>query len=176
VKFAYADPPYLGMCGRYDHEHGDGGCWDDIETHRLLIEQLGDYDGWALSMGAKDLGAMLPMTPEPYRVLSWVKTWASWKPGPFPVCAWEPVVIRGQRKRDRKREKALRLTTPVDWLACPAHQRGFFGSKPETFTHWVLRCLGVQPEDEFVDLFPGSGAVTKAYERWIAQQPLGLTA
>ena len=36
----------------------------------------------------------------------------------------------------------------------------------------ITACLGVQPEDEFVDLFPGSGAVTQEYERWRNQQRL----
>jgi hypothetical protein len=41
---------------------------------------------------------------------------------------------------------------------------------------WVLALLGVRADDEFTDLFPGSGAVGRAYERWRAQAPLGLSA
>ncbi len=53
MRFAYADPPYLGCCGLYDHEHGsDGLCWDSPETHRQLVNALVDQypDGWALSL------------------------------------------------------------------------------------------------------------------------------
>ena len=64
VIFAYADPPYLGCCRLYGHHHPEGGrpfdgrCWDEPETHRLLIEWLAKEfgDGWALSAGAPSLG------------------------------------------------------------------------------------------------------------------------
>ena len=62
--------------------------------------------------------------------------------------------------------------TPRDWLARPAHQRGFFGSKPPEFVRWVLDCMGVTRDDEFIDLFPGSGAVTQEYECWRNQTRL----
>ncbi len=166
VRFAYADPPYLGMCSKYGHEHGDGGCWDDISTHRLLIDRLETYDGWAMSLHVPSLRSILPLCPVDVRVMSWVKTWASWKPGIFPAAAWEPVILRGQRKRRWKNGDAY---TPRDWHACVAHQKGFFGAKPPSMVWWVLDCLGVSPDDEFDDLFHGSGAVTLAYEQWKSQ-------
>ena len=54
MRFAYADPPYLGCCKLYDHHHPDGLCWDDPETHRLLIKRLMTEfpDGWALSLNS----------------------------------------------------------------------------------------------------------------------------
>lgn len=53
MRVAYADPPYLGCCAVYKHTHGDDGrCWDEPETHRLLIARLVDEfpDGWAMSL------------------------------------------------------------------------------------------------------------------------------
>lgn len=50
-RFAYLDPPYFGLCNRYDHNHPagdrpfDGRCWDDLETHVRLI-------AWALSLSS----------------------------------------------------------------------------------------------------------------------------
>jgi hypothetical protein len=174
MRFAYADPPYLGMCKRYEHHHPDGLCWDDVSTHAALIGRLGEYDGWALSCNAKDLRWLLPLAPDDVLPLAWVKTWASWKPGVYPARAWEPVLMKpASIKRKWKHGDAQ---TPRDWLACPVDQRGFFGAKPDAFTRWLLACLGVQPDDQFDDLFPGSGAVTRAYEQWVQQQPLGLTA
>src|SRR5690606_1435371 len=57
VRLAYADPPYLGCCRLYQHHHPDGRCWDDLETHRLLVERLCDEypDGWALSATSSSL-------------------------------------------------------------------------------------------------------------------------
>lgn len=171
LRFAFADPPYLGMCGRYDHDHGgDGRCWDDPETHRLLIERLETYDGWALCLHVPSLAQMLSMVPGDVRVMAWVKTWASWKPGVYPAAAWEPVIIRGARKRRWAHGDA---DTPRDWHACVAHQKGFFGAKPPSMVWWVLDCLGVDPSvDSLDDLFHGSGAVLDAYRRWRDQERL----
>lgn len=169
MRYAYADPPYLGMCKRYDHHHPDGRCWDDVETHRLLIDRLGEYDGWALSLSTVSLAVILPMCPPRTRVLAYCKTWASWKPGVHPTFAWEPVLMHGQRKRERAEGIRWNVRTTPDWVATAAKNMGYFGNKPATFTHWLLACLGVQPEDEFHDLFPGSGAVTKAWESWRTQ-------
>jgi hypothetical protein len=77
--------------------------------------------------------------------------------------AWEPVALVGARKGDRPHP------TVRDWLVTfPV--KGFFGAKPPEFTMWILDCLGVTEEDEFVDMFYGSGAVTKAYESWRTQR------
>ena len=47
-----------------------------------------------------------------------------------------------------------------------AYRRAFFGEKPERFCFWLFEVLGLRPGDELVDLFPGSGAVTRAWRRW----------
>jgi hypothetical protein len=49
-------------------------------------------------------------------------------------------------------------------------RRGFCGAKPERFCFWVFEGLNINREDNFYDLFPGSGAVTSAWEKWIAAQ------
>lgn len=174
LRFAYADPPYLGMCKRYDHVHPDGRCWDDIETHRLLIERLAEYDGWALSLSSVSLQAVLPLCPRGVRVMAYCKSWASWKPGVHPVYAWEPVILKPGRKGRLRRSDGHSNVTNVDWLLTAARQQGFFGAKPDEFTWWVLASLNVLPSDEFHDLFPGSGAVTRAWDAWRNQ--LRLTA
>lgn len=169
MKFAYADPPYLGMCARYEHNHPDGRCWDDVETHRLLIERLGDYDGWALSLHVPSLRAILNLCPDDVRVLAWVKTWCSWKPGAHPKAAWEPLIIRGSRKPLRSHR-----VDPVDWIAAPSSTLKFLGAKPEKVVWWMLDCLGVTADDDFDDLFHGSGAVTRAWQSWRGQTSLFL--
>jgi hypothetical protein len=40
----------------------------------------------------------------------------------------------------------------------------------------MLAALNVQQDDEFTDLFPGSGAVGRAWESWRSQAPLGLVS
>jgi len=166
MRFAYADPPYLGMCAAYRHEHGEGGCWNDPETHRKLIERLETYDGWALSMHLPSLRTILPMLPENARLMAWCKTFGTMFPGVHPQYAWEPVAIRLSDRKRLKGEISAR-----DWVATfPV--LGFFGAKPPTFTAWVLDCLNVQDGDTFDDLFYGSGAVSEAYESWRNQRRL----
>jgi hypothetical protein len=166
MRFAFADPPYLGCCGLYDHEHHGGGCWDDLATHAHLIERLSSEfpDGWAMSLHEPSLRRILPLCPDDARVAPWVKPFASFKPNVNPAYAWEPVIFRGGR--DFTREQP----TVRDWH--PANitlQRGLTGVKPDSFSYWLFDLLNMQSGDEFVDLFPGSGAVTRAWNAWRAQ-------
>lgn len=50
-------------------------------------------------------------------------------------------------------------------------QRGVHGAKPEEFCCWLFEVLNVQDSDEFVD-YPGSGAVTRAFNAWRSQLQL----
>lgn len=169
MRFAYADPPYLGCCKLYNHEHHGGGCWDEAKTHRLLIERLCvDFpDGWAMSASEPSLRTILNLCPEDCRTSPWVKPFASFKPNVNPAFTWEPVIWRGGRKRSREEP-----TVKDHHIASITLKRGFTGAKPASFTHWILDLLGVRPEDEFVDLFPGSNAVAEAWDQWRRQTTL----
>ncbi len=166
LRIAYADPPYLGMCNLYGHEHMGGGCWNDIGTHRQLIERLQGYDGWALSLHVPSLRDILPLVPTDARVLAYCKTMGAVIKGVSPQWMWEPVLMVPARK-----QRPNGRLTPRDWLATfPGI--GFKGAKPEGFTTWLLDCLGAEPGDEIDDLFYGSGAVTNAIDAWRRQQRL----
>lgn len=176
LRFAYADAPYFGMCDRYEHDHGDDGrCWDDLDTHRRLVERMCDeFDGWAMSLHVPSLGDLLSVCPEDARVASWCKSFASFKPGVNPGYCWEPVIFWHPRSKRDRAERTVR-----DFFVCPITlERGFFGAKPEAFVWWVLDLLGVRRGvDTFTDLFHGSGAVERAYAAWSAQPELfGATA
>jgi hypothetical protein len=166
VKFAYADPPYLGQGRRhYGHLHPDAADCDTLGWHRALIDRLSaDYpDGWALSASASSLHALLPLCPPDVRIAAWCKSFCSFKPGVNPAYAWEPVIWRGGRRRGKD------APTVQDFLVCPiTTRRGVSGAKPEMFTRWVLLLLGAQAEDEIDDLFPGSGSVSAEIARWRA--------
>lgn len=155
MRFAYADPPYLGLASFYKNAHPDWADYDRIETHQALIERLClEYpDGWAMSLHSPALRAILPCCPQNCRVLAWVKPFASFKPGVGLAYAWEPVIFRGGRRRTKDQN------TIRDWLAeSITLQRGLTGAKPAAFMHWVLDALNVQPGDAVDDLYPGSGA------------------
>jgi len=166
MKFAYADPPYLG-CGRlYAKHHPEALIWDDPETHRQLIQRLCDEypDGWALSLHEPSLRVLLPMCPEDVRVAAWVKPFAAFRPNVNPAYAWEPVIFRGGRDRDRL-EPTVR-----DWVSANiTMERGLAGAKPREFCFWLFQLLGAQKNDTLDDLFPGTGAVTAAWKEYTAQ-------
>lgn len=175
MRFAYADPPYLGCCKLYDHFHGDDGrCWDDIETHRQLIDRLVDEfpDGWAMSLTSTTLRDLLPLCPPDVRVAAWCKTFGAFKKGVRPAYMWEPVILRGGRNPNAGHshappEKGGKQNTPKDFynhhtdaLLCPITlKKGLTGAKPEGFCGWVLDLLNVQPGDDLVDLYVGTGVM-----------------
>jgi len=158
---AYADPPYPG-CAR--HYKDDPNCCE--VNHRVLIGTLmAEYpDGWALSTASTTLAEVLALCPPTVRVMAWVKPFCSFKPGVGVAYAWEPVIVHGGRKRSR-----VDLTVR-DWCRCNITlQRGLTGAKPDGFCYWLFEVLNLQPGDEFDDIFPGSGAVARAWESWRSQ-------
>jgi hypothetical protein len=167
MKFAYADPPYLGCGHHYIKYHPDAMDWDDPEEHRKLIDKLcANYpDGWAMSLSSSSLHTILPMCPSDVRICSWVKPFAVFKPHVGLAYAWEPVIIRGGRKRTREQD------TIRDWLAENAKLKSeLIGSKPRKFCRWIFSLLNAQVGDELYDLFAGSNAVSAAWSEWINEQ------
>lgn len=167
MRFAYADPPYLG-CGRlYAKHHPEALVWDDPEEHRRLIERLSDEypDGWALSLHVPSLRVLLPMCPDDVRVAAYCKTFAPFKKGVNPAWVWEPVIWRGGRKYTTD-DRTVR-----DWHASPvALQKGLTGAKSREFARWVFGLLNAQPGDTLDDLFPGTGAVGAAWAEWVGEK------
>jgi hypothetical protein len=170
MKFAYADPPYFGCGGLYSKHHPEALLWNEVETHRALINRLNDEfpDGWAMSCSSPSLRILLPMCPFDVRVGAWVKPFAVFKPNVPVAYAWEPVIFRGGRRRSRK-EPTVR-----DWVSCSITlRRGLTGVKPREVCRWIFDLLGAAPGDTLDDLFPGTGAVTTA---WNEQQHQSVTS
>lgn len=184
MRFAYADPPYFGCCGLYGHYHPDGRCWNDVETHRLLIDRLlSDYpDGWALSASVPSLWTLLPLIPEEgTRICQWSKTFSAFKKGVRPAYAWEPVIVHGGRNPHAGHphappERNGKQTTPKDFyelwsdgiFAPITLKKGLTGAKPEEVCLAILGWLNVQPGDEVVDLYPGTGVMSRMAEEVVA--------
>lgn len=154
MKFAYADPPYLGCGSLYIKHHPDALDWDDPEQHRRLIQKIADEypDGWAMSASVPSLHVLLPMCPVDCRILAWVKPFAIFKPNVGLAYTWEPVILRGGRKITREQN------TVKDHLACSITlKKGLTGAKPAEFCRWILAALNFQEGDTLDDLFPGTG-------------------
>lgn len=169
MKLAYADPPYVGQSKKFYEKHPDyAGEVDQV----ALIRSLEAYDGWAFSLHVNSVRTLLPLCPEKARLAAWVKPFAFFKPGVSPRYAWEPVVFVSARS-DRERRK-LGMKNVSDWLSCNVWgvtaaeraQHGVRGSKPPDFCEWIFGLMGAHPDDEFSDLFPGSGAVSRAWKAY----------
>jgi hypothetical protein len=154
MKFAYADPPYIGQAKRYVER-------TEVDHQELITRLVDEYpDGWALSASSPSLKMLLPLCPDDIRIMAWVKPFAVFKPNVNPGYTWEPVIVRGGRKRGRY-EKTIR-----DWVSCNITlKKGLVGAKPDGFSEWLLDVLNVLPGDDFHDLFPGTGAVTRMFEQ-----------
>jgi hypothetical protein len=150
LVFAYADPPYPGFARRYYRRR-------EVD-HEALIASLvaAGYAGWALSTSARALRELLPLCPPEARVCVWIK--------PIGVSSrtfglhntWEPVIVcQGRRLRPGVR----------DWLSAQPARRGgtLPGRKPLAFCAWLFRILGMRPGDELVDLYPGTGIVSRSW-------------
>jgi hypothetical protein len=161
LVFAYADPPYPGFARRYYRRR-------EVD-HEALIASLvaAGYAGWALSTSARALRELLPLCPPRARVCAWVK--------PIGVSSrtfglhntWEPVVVcPGRRLRPGVR----------DWLSAQPARRGgtLPGRKPLAFCAWLFRILGMRPGDELVDLFPGTGIVSRSWRELSSSSTSGV--
>lgn len=160
MRFAYADPPYVGQAKRhYRHEASYAG---EVDHAALIARLVADYpDGWALSCSSPSLRELLPLCPPDVRVMAWTKPFCAFKANVNPAYAWEPVLVRGGRKRTRQQP------TVRDWCAVNITlRRGLVGVKPDAFCFWLFDVLNCRPTDTLDDLYPGSGAVTAAWRRW----------
>jgi len=172
ARIGYADPPYPGMSGFYKDHPDYGGEVD----HEALLADLAGYDGWCLHTASTTLAEVLSIAERlrgvmelDFRVMAWVKPFASFKKHVAVAYAWEPVIVSPARPR-----LFDGYTTVRDWIAEPITlKRGLTGVKPDAVCKWLFEVMGCNPSDELVDLFPGSGAVTRAWDSWCAQLQIG---
>lgn len=181
MRFAYADPPYPRMARRHYRDHPD---YAGEVDHRELLDRLeAEFpDGWALSTSAVALPEVLALCPPPTsrrgRVVPAVRLCAWCKPMHqiLPVSvqyAWEPVLVRGGRQLPGRVPQVVDylVASPTPWHARRRAPGSIVGTKPPEFCHWLFDLLGAGPGDELVDLYPGSGAVARAWRQWTAAPP-----
>jgi len=164
MRFGYADPPYPGHTKRSRYKHDPLNAEVD---HAVLVASLvADYpDGWALSSSRSALRDILPLFPPDIRVMAWVKPFCSFKPNVNPAYTWEPLIVRGGRKRERFE------TTVRDFVSCNIIiKAGLCGAKPDGFIDWLCEVLNVQPGDTVDEPFPGTGRVGARITERLATQ------
>jgi len=166
ARFAYADPPYPGQAAKHYANHPDFAGEVD---HRALLERLATYDGFVLHTSSTALAPVLAHASALFpdvRVGAWVKPFAAFKRNVPVAYAWEPVLFRPARKPRVSRDCVGR-----DWISEPiTMRRGLAGAKPDAVCRWVFQVCGLRPNDIVDDLFPGTGAVTKAWRRWCGER------
>ena len=162
MKIAYADPPYIGCAHLYKNHPDFAGEVDHVK----LIERLEDeFDGWVLHAAStpQSMAALAPLVAHTgARWMSWTKGFAAFKRNVSVAYAWEPVIVKAARKPVVSKRLVMR-----DWIQENITlKRGLTGAKPEKVCHWAFEMVGARPEDELSDLYPGSGAVSRAWASW----------
>lgn len=179
MRIGYADPPYIGCAHLYKNQPDFAGEVDHAELIRRLE---GEFDGWVLHAAAtpQSIAILAPLIEHTgARWMTWTKTFAAFKRNVPVAYAWEPVIVKPARKPVVSTRLVMR-----DWIACPITlKRGLTGAKPEAVCHWAFEMVGAWPEDDLADLYPGTGAVTRAWSTWqrkfslpLNQPPAGRAA
>lgn len=161
MRFAYADPPYIGQAKR--HYSHDPLC-AEVDHGELIKTLLMEFpDGWALSASSSSIPILVRLMPEGTRMAVWCKSFCAFKRNVRPCYAWEPIFFYGGRNpmnghRALIPAKNGKQTTPKDFIVEPITLRkGLVGAKPEKVCRWILDLLNVCEGDEVVDLYPGTG-------------------
>jgi hypothetical protein len=171
MRIAYADPPYPGQSLKHYGDHPD---YAGEVDHAALFRKMAEYDGWLLHTSSTALPDVLRIADRVglsgFRIMAWVKPFAAFKRNVSVAYAWEPVLVKACRKPAVSHRLVMR-----DWVnEGITMQKGLAGAKPETVCRWAFEVLGLEPDDELVDLFPGTGAVTAAWEKWRNQLQMAL--
>lgn len=150
---AYADPPYPGKAGIYRNQPDYSGEVD----HAALLRTLAGFDGWALSTSADALREVLPLCPPEAKVCAWTKPIGPAAKAAGLANTWEPLIVLPARQEG----PPLR-----DWICTqPARRRGdLIGRKPIRFVAFMFAAIGLRAGDELVDLYPGTGIVSRLYD------------
>lgn len=171
LRIAYADPPYPG-CAHLYRDHPDYA--GEVDHAKLVYELVTEYDGYCLHTSSPALYDILErfaieVGPQDRpRIMAWTKGFAAFKRNVPVAYAWEPVLVKAVRKPVVKEGMTYR-----DFInESITLQRGLTGAKPEKVCHWLFEVMGCEPDDELVDLFPGTGAVARAWESWKARPSL----
>lgn len=167
AKLALADPPYPG-CAEMYRDHPD---YAGEVDHKQLLERLQDeFDGWVLHTHIPGLRMMegRGWLPKDVRICGWFKSFAAFKRNVSVAYAWEPVIVKAARKPQVSKRMIYR-----DFVEVPdcikegiTMKRGLTGAKPEKVCHWAFELMGAAPTDTLADLYPGTGAVTRAWDTW----------
>jgi hypothetical protein len=143
LRVCIADPPYPGKAARY---------YRNEPTYAGEV----DYDGYALATSAEACRWLWPLCSDEVRQATWSKPIGT-PEATLGMHNLHEVVLVKQARR-------LRGGIPDALVAQPARFGGHLpGRKPLAWIAWVFRMLGMQPGDQLVDLFPGTGVIGRSW-------------
>lgn len=129
-----------------------------------LVDRLRKYDGWALSTSADSLRKLLPSLPAIARIAVWVRRYIPTRSARA-INAWEPLIYKPIRPLS-----TWKAQTVIDVLNYRGRYRAYpgalVGMKPPQFAVWMFGLVAARSYDAFDDLYPGSGAVSRAWKRY----------
>ena len=159
MRIAYADPPYPG-CAHIYKDHPD---YAGEVDYGFLFEKLAtEFDGWVLHTNSVSIKTLAPLVPDDARWMAWVKPFCAFKRNVSVAYAWEPTIVKTARKPVVSGRIVMR-----DWVSeSITMKRGLTGVKPDAVCRWAFEMVGAEPNDDLVDMFPGTGAVMIAWDRW----------
>ncbi|MGH2869032.1 MAG: hypothetical protein ACRDNK_15920, partial [Solirubrobacteraceae bacterium] len=163
ARFAYADPPYPGKSRYYDERQ-------EVDHQALIAElEAGWPDGWALSTSAAALRDVLALCPASVRVCVWRRRTRPTR-SRRALNAWEPLLVVGGRELNASRPQEI--LDVLDYRGrYDAFPGAMVGMKPPEFAVWLFAQLGARAGDELADLFPGSGAIGRAWGLYTSPGP-----
>ena len=162
LRFGYADPPYPGRAGLYPER-------TEVDHRDLVVRLMRDTpDGWGLSTSADALQRVLGVCPPGVRVSAWLRPVRRTRSARA-LSSWEPLILCGGRPLATEAVQQVEdgLVYRGRYRALPG---ALIGMKPPQFCVWLFEQLGARPGDVLVDLYPGSGAVGRAWRRFAATE------
>jgi len=161
--FALADPPYVGQAKRHYGKHPDYA--GEVDHPALIARLCEEYDGWALCLSEKSLPWILPLCPEGVITGAWFKPIAPPLGDHFRY-NWEPVIVSPVRRYGPGYVPHALIESPPMFTFRDKPAGHVIGEKPEAFAHWVFTLAGLTRDDMLDDLFPGSGAIGRAWSTY----------
>ena len=163
MRFAYADPPYVDQAKRHYGQHRDYA--GEVDHAELITRMHAGYDGWALSLSMKSLPDVLRLCPASVIVIAWFKPVAP-PLGDHRRYNWEPVIVSPVRYYGPGYVPTAIIESPPQFTFRDKPESHVIGEKPEGFAHWVFASAGLTRDDTLADLFPGSGAIGRAWDTY----------
>lgn len=158
MRFGYADPPYPNTAHNYPER-------TEVDHVDLVANLQREYDGWLLHSNSQSIPQLVGIVPSGTRILAWGKYHGLPVTSAGLVYTWEPIFLKPVRRPSDYVRDSL-------WFDMADQLKWMRGQKPIPVVTWLFRAAGLRAGDELIDLFPGTGAVGRAWSEFSSQPSL----